>query len=239
MSEAAFLYYLLPRPTNASLIDRYYSALLPEERRSINSLAFRRDRNERLLARVMVRKALSDLTGASPSLWRFRRNAHGRPEIEAPSEYRHLNFSVSHAGGLVACLLSWRREVGVDVEPIEKIDDMFDIADRYFAASEADSLRALPYEDQCRRFVELWTLKESYLKARGSGLSTPLTEVVFNIEDGAISASFDATLADDPGRWQFSLERLDTYIIATAVERRGRARTKIVLRDAAGLMNRP
>src|SRR5712691_9531320 len=132
MSDAAFLYYLLPRLTNRSLLDKYRFLLTPEEQQRIDSLTFQRDRNERLVARVILRKALSDLTGLDPSTWQFRTNMYGRPEIESPSDYRHLKFSVSHAGGLIACLLSWRREVGVDVEPIRRVDDILNIADQYF-----------------------------------------------------------------------------------------------------------
>jgi 4'-phosphopantetheinyl transferase len=240
MSGAAFLYYLLPDLiTNTSLLDECRFILAPEERQRVDLLALQRHRNERLLARATLRKALSDLTGLSPSTWQFRKNAHGRPEIEAPSDHRHLKFSVSHADGLIACLLSWHREVGLDVEPIQQVDGMLDIADRYFARCETVSLRALPGHEQGRRFLELWTLKESYLKARGLGLSIPLTEVAFTIKKNAVYARFGAQLADDPVRWQFNLERLNDYLIATTVERRCRLGVKIAMRNAVRLMNCP
>ena len=190
----------------------------------------------------MLRRVLSDLTGLGPLTWQFRKNMYGRPEIAAPRDYGHLKFSVSHAGGLIACLLSWHRNVGVDVEPTQKVDGMLNIADQYFAPSEAAFIRALPGDEQSRGFLELWTLKEAYLKARGLGLSIPLAEVAFTIKTDAayqISAAFGPKLADDPARWQFSLERLDNHIIASALERRCCSRVKIAMRDAVKLMSCP
>jgi 4'-phosphopantetheinyl transferase len=243
MPNAAFLYYLLSNPMiNMSLLDKYRFLISSEELKKIDSLVFQRDRKEQLMARTMLRKALSDLTGLNPLIWQFRNNIHGRPEIEAPSDYCHLRFSVSHAGGLVACLLAWDRNVGVDVEPIQQVDRMLDIADHHFAPFEVASIRALPDDEQSRAFLELWTLKESYLKARGSGLSVPLTEAAFAVKRKAayqIVATFGPKLADDPARWQFNLERLNSHLIAIAIERGSCSRVKIVVRDAVALMNDP
>ncbi len=224
MSNAAFLYYLLTDPiANTSLLDKYRSILTPEEWQRVSSLALQRHRNERLFSYALLRKVLSDLTGLDPLIWQFRKNMHGRPEIEDPSNLRHLKFSVSHTDGLIACLLSWHHDVGVDVEPIRQVGDMLNIADQYFAPYETAFLRTLPGHKQSRRFLELWALKESYLKARGLGLSISLTEVAFMIKENAsyqIFATFGAELEDDPTRWQFSLEPFNGYLIATTVERR-------------------
>src|SRR6266566_7655882 len=152
MSDAAFLYYLLPHlATNTSSLDKYRFLLMPEERQAVDSLVSQRVRRERLVARAMLRIVLSDLTGLDPLIWQFGTNMHGRPEIEVPRDYRDLKFSVSHAGGLIACLLSWHREVGVDVEPIRRVDEMLNIADQHFEISEAVSLRTLPSHEQFTR----------------------------------------------------------------------------------------
>ena len=243
MSDAAFLYYLLPNSImNTSLLDKYRLVLRPEEQREIDFLIFQRHQNEKLVARAMLRKALSDLTGLNPMAWQFRNTPYGRPEIERPGDYHNLHFSVSHAAGFVACLLSWHREVGVDVEPIHQVDGMLNIADQYFAPAEIAFLRTLPADEQSRGFLELWTLKESYLKARGSGLSVPLREIAFDIKKDAdaayrILATFGPELPDDSARWQFNLERLDGHLIAIAVERRSRLPVNIVMHDAVELMN--
>ena len=186
----------------------------------------------------MLRKALADVTGRCPAVWKFQTGPHGRPEIEAPEDCRDLKFNLSHSGALSACLLSWHRQIGIDVELIKKVDEALQIADRHFAPSEIAYLRAAAGHEMDRRFLQLWTLKEAYFKALGSGLSGPLSEVVFDVDRGAAAACFGAGIADDPARWQFDLREIDGYVVATAVERRSGARVPIVMRDAAGLMNR-
>jgi 4'-phosphopantetheinyl transferase len=67
-------------------------------------------------------------------------------------------------------------------------------------------LRALPPRQQLDRFVSLWTLKESYVKARGFGLSAPLDAFAFEVNGDIIMIRFDYDrLADDPAAWQFAL----------------------------------
>jgi 4'-phosphopantetheinyl transferase len=236
-SDTALYYFLLPSVTNASLLDEYRALLSADERRRIDSFVFQRDRDQRLASRAMLRKALADVTGLTPAVWKFRTNPHGRPEIEAPEDYRDLKFNVSHSGAMSVCLLSWCRRVGIDVELVKKIDEAARIADRHFAPSEIAYLRAAAGHEMDRRFFELWTLKEAYFKALGSGLSDPLNEAVFNVDQGVVTASFGPAVADDPARWQFDLGQINDYVVATAVERRHRAKEMIVMRDAAGLMN--
>jgi 4'-phosphopantetheinyl transferase len=223
------------------MLEVHRSILSPEEREDVESRVYRQHRQERLVARAMLRRALSDLTGLGPSTWQFRKNKYGRPKIVAPGDHHDLQFSVSHAGGLIACLLSWHRSVGVDVERARQVDDMLNIADRYFTESETGFIRALPGDEQSRGFLELWTLKEAYLKARGLGLSVPLSEVAFTIRGPAcqISAAFGPSLGDVPERWQFALERLDNHIIAAVLERRRGSLVKIAMYDAAEMMRRP
>ena len=56
------------------------------------------------------------------------------------------------------------------LEPVRRADAPLHLADHYFAPAEIAALRALPPPAQSTRFFEYWTLKESYLKARGVGL---------------------------------------------------------------------
>ena len=242
-SDAAFLYYLpLSEQMTTASLNEQRSVLSTEEQRRIESFLFRRHQNQRLMSRAMLRKALSDLTGFQPAGWQFRENMHGRPEIEAPRRCRPLKFSVSHTDRLVACLLSWNRDVGIDVEPIQHVAALLSVARQHFADCETNSIRASPDDEQSRVFLELWTLKESYFKARGLGLSGKLSEIAFTIEHNAgyqISASIAPKLADDPARWQFDLGRLSGHLIATTIERRRQGPVEIIMRDATELMSRP
>jgi 4'-phosphopantetheinyl transferase len=220
----AHLWWIRPeRITDPGQLERCRAVLTEDERAKVDRFRFARDQQLCLLARVLVRTTLSRYAVVPPEQWRFRTNAYGRPEIAAPVS--PLRFNLSHTNGLVVCLVSRSREVGVDVECLERASRWVDLADRYFAPREAAALRREPPEGRPIRFLEYWTLKESYIKARGLGLAIPLTDFSFELPVRAVDdveIRFTPALDDDPARWQFSLRRIGRdHLVATAVERHG------------------
>ena len=98
------------------------------------------------------------------------------------------------------------------------------IADCFFAPSEVDALRALPEADQPRRFLEYWTLKESYIKARGAGLSLPLDQFAFDVTaPGRPAIRFADGFDDDPHSWQFDRLFVGSEHLVAVATRRGAA----------------
>jgi 4'-phosphopantetheinyl transferase len=241
-SGLAFLYYLpLCEPAATRLLKEHRWLLSAEEQRRLAGFAFSQHRNEKGMARALLRKALFQLTGSHPARWQFRQNSYGRPEIELPRAYRRFKFNVSHAEGLVTCLLAWDREVGVDVEPIRQIASPLNLARAQFAACETDAIGNLPAAEQNRAFLELWTLKEAYLKARGVGLSGKLSQIVFTVKRDA-GYQITAMVPRLPGeaeRWQFALRCLADHLVATAIERCNQGPVEMVLCDASKLMSVP
>ncbi len=122
---------------------------------------------------------LSRYADVAPRDWPFRIDEHGRPELAArPAGTPDLRFNVSHTNGLVACAVTVGREVGVDVEHTGR-RLVHDVAERFFSPREVADLRACPAADQPVVFFDYWTLKESYIKARGLGLALPLRQFSF------------------------------------------------------------
>ncbi len=143
-----------------------------------------------------------------------------------------IRFNLSNTRGLIACLVALDRDVGVDVEDTERASSAVDIADRFFSPGEVRALRALPQERQRARFFEYWTLKESYIKARGMGLAIPLDQFSFHLDDGpAIGISFDPRLGDDRSAWQFALYQPSArHTMAAAIRSGGGPPLSIELR---------
>jgi 4'-phosphopantetheinyl transferase len=79
-----------------------------------------------------------------------------------------------------------------------------EIAGRYFAPAEVCDLVHAPLCQQQHRFFEYWTLKESYIKARGMGLSIPLDKFSFHcLDERAVRLTTDPTVDDNANRWRF------------------------------------
>jgi len=194
----------LAQTSEAELLARYAALLTSEEEARRRRYRFEPSRRQHLLARVLVRSVLSRYAAVDPRAWRFETNAHGRPHIAAPALAAPLAFNLSHTEGLIACLVARSAEIGVDVEYTPRKSAYARIAPRFFSASEAAALRELPAEAQRERFFAYWTLKESYIKARGLGLALPLGAFSFTLAGSGISIAFDARIADEPGTWQFT-----------------------------------
>jgi 4'-phosphopantetheinyl transferase len=184
------------------------SALLsPDELAHHDRLRFERDRCLYAVAHALVRRALSRYAPVPPADWRFVADAHGCPTIAAPERASRITFNLSHTRGLCACIVTGAPAAGVDVEELRPNPDLLALAARNFAAAETAALRALAHDPTAARdhFYALWTLKESYIKARRLGLALPLTQFAFTLAPSRIDLSMDAALGDDPRRWWFAL----------------------------------
>ena len=140
----------------------------------------------------------------------------------SPASATGLHFNLSHTRGLIAVGVASGRDLGVDVEFVDRGLTQ-DVAGRFFAPAEVRDLRALPDDQQAVTFFDYWTLKEAYIKARGMGLALPLDQFAFALDgDRPPTIAFGPAIADDPARWQFfQAWPLPRHRLAVAVERRG------------------
>lgn len=172
-----------------------------------------------LAARILLRSVLSQYAALPPAEWRFETNPFGRPHIANADVPRGLTFNLSHKPGCVTCLIGAGRELGVDVEDSAAGRANFlEIAGRFFSSPEAAALRDLPDGPRRQRFYELWTLKESYIKARGVGLSLGLSRFSFSVQPDRATIRFAEGFDDRAEAWDFRLFRPDErHVIATSV----------------------
>lgn len=203
-----------------------YTALLSAEeiaRRDRLAMPVLRDRY--LVSHALVRCALSRHARISPHAWRFSKSMYGKPFVcDSHGDAAGLRFNLSHNDNLAAVAVCDGREIGIDVE---SLDQSVELLDSPLVLSDAERmfLQLAPQESRLRYFLEHWTLKEAYLKAAGTGLSTPLPGVELDLSRaGIIGASFAPTLADAPDRWAYFQYRIEPDIIMSlCVERRREA----------------
>ncbi len=144
------------------------SALPESTAKKASRFRFNAGAQRQLLGELMVRAILCNKFHFQNSEVSFDYHSDGKPYLSG-SENTH--FNISHSGDWVVCAFS-SLPVGVDVEKIRRVN--FDIARRFFSAEETYQLFSLPENKQTGFFFDLWTLKESYLKALGTGLTKSL-----------------------------------------------------------------
>lgn len=190
--------------TDRNLVAACVDCLSAAERQRMARFHFETDRHTYLVAHALVRHALSAYAPVAPGAWSFDIGDHGRPEIAAGQCDRPLRFNLSHTRGLVAVAVALERDLGVDVEHVRPRSFTLDVADHYFSGPEVAALRALPLARRRDRFFTYWTLKESYIKARGLGLALPLDQFGFELDAGPAPVLWvDESLGDRAGSWWF------------------------------------
>ena len=114
------------------------------------------------------RRVLSHYADMAPEDWQFDVGEQGKPYLwDAPLA---LDFNVSHSGEWLVCAVTAGIPVGVDVEEAVPTRDVMTLARRFFREEEVAALAERSAAEQCERFYDLWTLKESAVKARGEQL---------------------------------------------------------------------
>ena len=201
------LWCAYPDDLQADGVAEACAALLSaEERARVARFKFGRHRREGLATRALARTALSRHRAVAARDWRFKMNPQGKPEIDWEyGEDCGLSFNLSNSLGLVVCLVAdgTGEPVGVDVEPLARAKEIIELAHRVFSEKEQAQLAALTDGEKLDRALSLWTLKESYIKARGLGLKIPLDRFSFVFgKAGEIRLEIDASLGDE-GDWRF------------------------------------
>jgi 4'-phosphopantetheinyl transferase len=216
--ERGEVHLWLARPDRVrapALVQACLDLLSPEERARLAGLRLEARRHEYLVTRALVRTILSRYGASRPADWRFTQNAHGRPELDPPGR---LRFNLSNSPGLVGCAVALH-EVGLDLEPHPRAVRILRLAARVFSAEERRALADLPEAARAGRALALWTLKEAYLKARGTGISLPLQELTFSPASPVeIALALGTSIQDDPARWHFRLLEHGGHGVAVAVD---------------------
>ncbi len=206
--------------TDPDRITRGLAWLTEAERTRYSRFVHDEDRWMFLAGRVMARALVGRALGCPPTSWQWREGPHGRPEIDDPNAT--WRFNVAHSAGMVVCAIADGVDVGVDLEDLERRPVAPGFVRRYLSPIEAADVEALPPEARHERVLTYWTLKESYLKARGLGVSVPLSEITFALNGDDPRVSFHGSLADSATDWHFRLEHPTTrHMMATAVKGTG------------------
>ena len=206
--------------------DELVERLYPERKSRV--LAFRRKEPAyvSVVAGLLLQELVEKQLGIHPDELVLEKNENGKPWIKDHPEFY---FNISHAGDYVVFAYGGV-PLGVDIEQIREKDNLR-VARRCFTEREyayisgqkevvsqepADSHGGLaeksgfkPDDSLCaERFFYLWTMKESYLKLTGDGISVPLNSFEIDpVQKNVIGTSY-----------RYFMLRMDDYWISVCVE---------------------
>ena len=157
-------------------LHRLYGTLSPDEKSQALKFRFLGDRCRFIARRGILRCLLSRYTSMDPAGVELQRSEQGKPRI-AERQSSQVRFNLSHSKGFAIFAITLGREVGIDIEQVDRTSAWRDVAKVFFNRCEQEVISRLPADRQTETFFEIWTRKEAILKALGMGLQLDPTYI--------------------------------------------------------------
>lgn len=135
----------------------------------IEKFKFFNDKLRSVVSEILVRILISKRHNISNNHIKIKKNDYGKPYSDNYDTY----FNISHSGHWVVVAID-NEDIGIDIEDSNAKIDYESLISGIFKKEEQNYIKY--YSRKCgkHRFYKLWTLKESYVKLIGKGLSIPL-----------------------------------------------------------------
>ncbi|WP_337078467.1 4'-phosphopantetheinyl transferase family protein [Acinetobacter pittii] len=133
-----------------------------------------------LISRVLVKTVLADKLGISPHEVNIQLHPNGKPFVEGS---KAVYFNLSHSANIIVLAVTEAGEIGIDVERLDREFEWRRV-DSVLASSEIEWIKQNELIDPStvyQRFFQIWTLKESYIKCTGEGMSRHLKKLNFHV----------------------------------------------------------
>ncbi len=161
-----------------------YADLDDGERQRAAKFVFARDRDRFIRAHGYLRRRLGAFVDMAPKAVPIVAADGEKPFIKG----QDARFSLSHSGARGVVAISRTREVGIDLETLDRsdrfFDDLDDLARFCMTGAEQRALALLPRARRVRRFLSYWTAKEARMKLTGEGMTLEPNTIALELSDG-------------------------------------------------------
>jgi 4'-phosphopantetheinyl transferase len=170
LAPGAVHIWTLPTHASAATLRILESSLPAGEIERANRFRYPHLRDSFVAVHGTLRHLLARYLDLPPARIQLATSPHGKPVLASGG----FHFNLSHSGTLAAIAIGATYPLGIDLEQMRPLPDLEQLARRFFCPEEAAEVLAHPEPVRTQAFYSCWTRKEAYLKATGSGLSTPL-----------------------------------------------------------------
>lgn len=160
------IYAISIEDVNLSNFNILLNKISLEKRKKIENFMYFKDKVRGILGEALLRKILVSEYNFKNNDIKFIFNDYAKPFLEG----QNIQFNISHSGKWVLLGID-DNLIGVDIEEVKDINyeevsgSIFNYNEFSYINNSASKLHT---------FYKLWTLKESYIKMIGKGMSIPL-----------------------------------------------------------------
>lgn len=153
------------------LYEKAYNAMAQERKEKADRYRNPEDKRLCVFADMLVRELLKEHFSIENPV--FSKDENGKPVLQN----KEAHFSISHSKSFVACAVD-SKPVGIDIEelrpiPAQLIKRVCTCEEKEFINSNGEALSP----SEVKKFLQVWTAKEAYLKYTGKGLGGGLQSV--------------------------------------------------------------
>jgi len=199
-----------------------------EEKERVEKFRYQVDMMASLVGRLLLRGLIVQKLGVENREVEWIRTERGKPVVVGGCA--GWDYNVSHAGEWVVLAAGVGR-VGVDVmklvdNRVDRLDEFFRLMKRQFTDMEWEAIRGKDGNTEQRQlanFFRHWTLKESYVKAVGTGLNIDLRTLNFTlggeVEEGKLDVGSRLQVEGSSVGWRFEESLVDKeHVVCVAME---------------------
>lgn len=166
------------------------TSLSSQEKDQANTYHTKKLSEDYIISHSMLRHVLSHYTKTHPRDIAFLIGEYGKPYLK--NNQHSIEFNMSHSKDVLCIVVTKDEELGVDIEFKDSSINVEELQNFVFHTQETKYMNSLKSNEQkIYFFYNLWTLKESMVKAIGLGLSYPINQInlideVLNIKNSDI-----------------------------------------------------
>ncbi len=167
MNDILTIYTLCYENTAFEEISRYTDFVSAERQDRIRRFVRNEDKTSSLLSGLLVRHVLSDITNIPWNELEFTYGEYGKPYL---ADRPDCCFSMSHTNGFTV-MTADNSAIGIDTENFTNyFDDYIQIAEQNFSEHETQIIKNT--DEPLKKFYDIWTSREAYVKMTGCGLGS-------------------------------------------------------------------
>jgi 4'-phosphopantetheinyl transferase len=163
----------------------YWSLLDANEQTKAMRFIQEKHRKQYVISHGKLRTILASYMDIAPEKIPFAVEASGKPYSIADGRPHEIKFNLSHSENKMVVAVGYYENMGVDIEVWDSKVDFLAVANECFAEAEKSYWQALPIDEKTATFYQLWTRKESFAKAVGSGITLGVAQVVTSLNGTA------------------------------------------------------
>lgn len=163
-----------------------------------------------IACRFFLKKLLSEHLQKPLNVINIEYGTNGKPYLNNENIY----FNCSHSDTHFVIVVNETGAIGIDIENKTRKFENSKIANLILSDDEQTELFELIAEEQREIFLKIWTVKEAFFKAIGSGLTSPLKHVSVQIDnDSNVQLRNTFTNQFDFDNWKILIPNFETDII--------------------------